>query len=77
MHRRPTRLERMRWCDYGPFEGALSAEGSQAISVATKIVRKKRWQVSPYTRLRGLKRIHRWDGLCMTLIYFHLLNVGY
>jgi hypothetical protein len=49
------------------LRGALSAEGSQAISVATKRVRKKKhWQVSPYTRVRVKHRIRRWDGyLCV------------
>lgn len=51
----------------GDVRGAQSAEGSQAIGVDTKRVRKKQhWQVPPTTRVRVKKRIKRWDGfLCV------------
>ena len=51
--------------------GALSAEGTQAISVATKRGRKKQhWQVSPYVRVRTRTRIRQWDGFLYNIDLF-------
>ena len=51
--------------------GALSAEGTQAISVATKRGRKKQhWQLSPVTRVRVRQRIRRWGGYLYNIDLF-------